>query len=79
MEKPALELVLQVLDALYRNEDASEKEKASSWLMKLQASVRYLINAHFFGIRSSCNAALLLTSSDIRVTTFSFSRYTPGR
>lgn len=39
MEKPALELVLQVLDALYRNEDASEKEKASSWLMKLQASV----------------------------------------
>ena len=48
MEKPALELVLQVLDALYRNEDASEKEKASAWLMKLQASVRHLINAHFF-------------------------------
>ena len=52
MEKPVLELVLQVLDALYRNEGASEKEKASAWLMKLQASVRHLINAHFFGIRS---------------------------
>eukprot|EP00731_Ephydatia_muelleri_P003567 Em0001g3567a len=39
MEKPVLELVLQVLDALYRNEGASEKEKASAWLMKLQASV----------------------------------------
>lgn len=46
MEKPALELVLQVLDALYRNEDVSEKEKASAWLMKLQASVSRLINAH---------------------------------
>ncbi|KAL5518065.1 hypothetical protein EMCRGX_G003737 [Ephydatia muelleri] len=39
MEKPVLELVLQVLDALYRNEGASEKEKASAWLLKLQASV----------------------------------------
>jgi len=49
MEKPALELVLQALDALYRKEDPTEKEKASQWLMQLQASVSSpcgLISAH---------------------------------
>lgn len=51
MEKPALELVLQALDALYRKEDPTEKEKASQWLMQLQASVSSLcglISAHQF-------------------------------
>ena len=46
MERPAIELVLQALDALYRNDDVSEKEKASQWLMQLQASVNVLIIAH---------------------------------
>ena len=46
MEKPALELVLQALDALYRNEDPAGKEKASQWLMQLQASVSVLFRAH---------------------------------
>lgn len=46
MERPAIELVLQALDALYRNDDLVEKEKASQWLMQLQASVNVLIIAH---------------------------------
>ena len=44
-----MELVLQALDALYRKEDPTEKEKASQWLMQLQASVSslfVLISAH---------------------------------
>lgn len=40
MEKPSLEVVLQTLDALYRTENAGDKEKASLWLMKLHSSVR---------------------------------------
>lgn len=39
MEKPTLEVVLRALEALYRGEDTHEKEKASLWLMQLQASV----------------------------------------
>ena len=46
MERPAIELVLHALDALYRNDDVAEKEKASQWLMQLQASVSVLIIAH---------------------------------
>ena len=49
MEKPSLELVLQALDTLYRKDDPSGKEKASQWLMQLQASVSpmdILISAH---------------------------------
>ena len=42
MEKPALELVLRALDALYHCDDALEKERASQWLTQLQASVRQL-------------------------------------
>jgi len=39
MEKPALELVLQALDTFNCHQDPSEQEKASKWLMQLQASV----------------------------------------
>lgn len=39
MEKPSLEVVLQALDALYRSENISEKEKASLWLIQLHSSV----------------------------------------
>ena len=41
MEKPVLELVLQVLDALYRNEGASEKEKASAWTNQYHYKYKY--------------------------------------
>ena len=49
MEEPSLEVVLKALDALFRKEDAQEKEQASRWLTQLQGSVRtcgYLITAH---------------------------------
>ena len=58
MEKPSLELVLQALDTLYRKDDPSGKEKASQWLMQLQASVssmRILISAHQLFRTTLCN------------------------
>ena len=39
MEEPSLEVVLKALDALFRKEDAQEKEQASLWLTQLQGSV----------------------------------------
>lgn len=59
MEKPSLELVLQALDTLYRKDDPSEKEKASQWLMQLQASVSstsVLISAHQLSHTTLCNS-----------------------
>lgn len=40
MEEPSLEVVLKALDALFRKDDAQEKEQASLWLTQLQGSVR---------------------------------------
>lgn len=42
MEKPAIDMVLQALDTFSHNQDPSEQEKASKWLMQLQSSVRPL-------------------------------------
>lgn len=39
MEKPSIEEVLRVLDALYRGENPSDKDAASAWLIKLHSSV----------------------------------------
>ena len=39
MEEPSLEVVLKALDALFRKDDAQEKEQASLWLTQLQGSV----------------------------------------
>lgn len=39
MEKPALEQVLQALDALYHHDNPLEKLRASQWLTQLQTSV----------------------------------------
>lgn len=57
MEQPPLELVLQALDALYRNEDPAGKEKASQWLMQFQASVGILIRARH--ISGTCGIGML--------------------
>lgn len=40
MERPSIEEVLRVLDTLYHHaENTSDKEQASSWLVKLHSSV----------------------------------------
>ena len=46
MEKPTLDVVLQALDTLYGGEDIhpAEKQKASSWLVQLTASVSELMD-----------------------------------
>lgn len=38
-EKPAIDIVLSAISALYNNPDKSEKEGASQWLLELQKSV----------------------------------------
>lgn len=38
-EKPAIDLVLSAVSALYNNPDKAEKERASEWLLQLQKSV----------------------------------------
>ncbi|CAH1174165.1 unnamed protein product [Phaedon cochleariae] len=38
-QKPALDLVISAVSALYNNPDRSEKERASQWLLELQKSV----------------------------------------
>lgn len=42
-EKPAIELVLSAISALYNNPDKSEKERASQWLLELQKSVSLVL------------------------------------
>ena len=47
MEKPTVEEVLERLDTLYRSESTTDKEAASSWLIRLHSSVStILIKAH---------------------------------
>ena len=53
MEKPRIEQVLQVIDALYSTQNAGGKEDASKWLEGLQNSVR---NFFKFCIGKCCSA-----------------------
>lgn len=39
--RPTIEEVLGALDTLYRGESPADKEKASSWLIKLHSSVSH--------------------------------------
>ena len=57
MEEPSLEVVLKALDALFRKDDAQEKEQASLWLTQLQGSVRCLpFLAPFYLMRTTSMA-----------------------
>ena len=46
MEKPSIEQVLQVIDALYSTQNVGGKEDASRWLESLQNSVRNVLLFH---------------------------------